>query len=193
MVEKSAFAPKAVLNEPDIMLARALLPIAVLNVPVVFESKADTPSAVVETWVPFHHLQSISPFIETLPFWSILTRSTLFVLNTRSCVLRDPRKSVEEIVFPDRLHSVILPGTVHQLARPVASEVRIFPRPGVPHVIFIVHATSSLAHGVVVPIPTFVPFPATYAAALLQSWRLPRAEFVIPLIPTVLATFTSHN
>ena len=64
---------------------------------------------------------------------------------------------------------MILPGTVHQLARPVASEVRIFPRPGVPHVILIVPATSNFAHGVVVPIPILVPFPATYAAALLQS------------------------
>jgi hypothetical protein len=131
--------------------------------------------------------------METLPFWRILTRSTLFVLNTRSCVLRDPRKSDEEIVFPDRLHSVILAGTVHQLARPVASEVRIFPRPGTPHVIFMVHATSSLAHGVVVPIPIFVPFHARYAAVLLQSWRLPRAEFANQRIATVLATFTSHN
>ena len=68
VVEKRALAPKAVLNEPDIILARALLPIAVLNVPVVFESNADTPSAVVETCVPFHHLQRVSPLIETLPF-----------------------------------------------------------------------------------------------------------------------------
>ena len=49
VVEKSAFGPKAVLNEPDTILARALFPMAVLNVPVVFDSKADTPSAVVET------------------------------------------------------------------------------------------------------------------------------------------------
>ncbi len=44
-----------------------------------------------------------------------------------------------------------------QLARPVASEVITLPRPGVPPVSLICHATSSLAPGVVVPIPTLVP------------------------------------
>ena len=107
--------------------------------------------------------------METLPFWRILTRSTLFVLNTRSCVLRDPRKSVEEIVFPDRLHSVILAGTVHQLARPTASEVRIFQIPGTPPVIVICHATSSLLLGVVVPMPINQPVPARYDQTLLHN------------------------
>ncbi len=40
-----------------------------------------------------------------------------------------------------------------QVARPVASETRVLPRPGVPPVIFICHATSSLAVGLLVPIP----------------------------------------
>ena len=69
VVEKSAFAPKAVLNDPDIILASALFPMAVLNVPEVFERSADTPSAVVETCDPFHPLQRMRLFIEIFPFW----------------------------------------------------------------------------------------------------------------------------
>lgn len=44
-----------------------------------------------------------------------------------------------------------------QVARPVASEVRTLPRPGVPPVILTCHATSRRAHGLAVPIPTPVP------------------------------------
>ena len=44
-----------------------------------------------------------------------------------------------------------------QLARPEASEVRIFPSHGEPPVIFTVPATSSFAHGEAVQIPTFAP------------------------------------
>lgn len=48
------------------------------------------------------------------------------------------------------------PDTVlDQVARPAASEVSTFPRPGVPQVIFTCPATSSLAPGVTVPIPIF--------------------------------------
>lgn len=137
VVENNALAPNAVLNHPDTIEARALFPTAVLNVPVVLESSEDIPKAVVETWVPFQPRQRMSPFIETFPFWSILTLSILFVWKTRSWELREPRKSVAAIVFPDLLHSVILPGTFPQLAKPVASEVSILPRPGVPPVILI--------------------------------------------------------
>ena len=41
-----------------------------------------------------------------------------------------------------------------QDARPVASDTRVLPIHGDPPVILICHATSSLAHGVSVPIPT---------------------------------------
>lgn len=47
---------------------------------------------------------------------------------------------------------------VIQDARPTASDVRTFPAHGVPHVIFTCPATSSFAHGVTVPIPTFPVF-----------------------------------
>jgi hypothetical protein len=49
------------------------------------------------------------------------------------------------------------------VARPVASEVSILPRPGVPPVIFTCPATSSFAPGDAVPIPTLVP--------LSKSWE----------------------
>ena len=42
-----------------------------------------------------------------------------------------------------------------QLARPVASETRNLPTPGVPQVIFTCPATSSADPGVIVPIPIF--------------------------------------
>jgi len=44
-----------------------------------------------------------------------------------------------------------------QLARPVASEMRYFPEPTHPPVIFTCPATSSFAPGVAVPIPTLTP------------------------------------
>lgn len=44
--------------------------------------------------------------------------------------------------------------SVDHVARPLASEVSIFPTHGAPHVIFICPATSSFAHGLCVPIPT---------------------------------------
>jgi hypothetical protein len=43
------------------------------------------------------------------------------------------------------------------LPNPLASEVRTFPLPGVPPAIFFCPFTSSLAFGVVVPIPTLLP------------------------------------
>jgi len=50
----------------------------------------------------------------------------------------------------------VAPETVFvHVARPVASEVSILPRPGVPPVIFTCPATSSFAPGEGVPIPTF--------------------------------------
>ena len=83
----------------------------------------------------------------------------LLVLNTRSIALSEPRKSVEEIVFPDLLHSVRLAGTFDQLARPVASEISTLFNHGVPPVILICPATSNFAQGVVVQIPILAPFP----------------------------------
>ena len=44
-----------------------------------------------------------------------------------------------------------------QVARPEASEVRIFPSHGDHHVIFTCQLTPSFAHGVDVPIPTSAP------------------------------------
>ena len=50
----------------------------------------------------------------------------------------------------------VAPETVFvHVARPVASEVSILPRPGVPPVIFTCPATSSFDQGATVPIPIF--------------------------------------
>ena len=62
-------------------------------------------------------------------------------------------------VFPVRDQPRPLPplpvtGVCH-VASPVASDVRTFPAPGVPHVILTCPATSSFAHGLIVPIPRF--------------------------------------
>ncbi len=64
----NAPCPIAVLNQPEMILASALLPMAVFDTPVVFDSNAETQSAVVETCEPFHHLQSNIQLNDTLPF-----------------------------------------------------------------------------------------------------------------------------
>ena len=54
--------------------------------------------------------------------------------------------------------AVVFPlNTDDQVARPEASEVRIFPSHGDHHVIFTCQLTPSFAHGVDVPIPTSAP------------------------------------
>ena len=51
-------------------------------------------------------------------------------------------------------HVLVSTGAFHQVARPVASETSIFHAHGAPPVIFTCPATSSLAPGAAVPIPT---------------------------------------
>lgn len=137
--------------------------------------------------VPARILPSTSSFSQGLlvpiptfhPAW-IRTFSVAFVRITRSTLSVVPRKFVVAVVpaFPRTHHPANDPvAAVSQLARPVASETRIFPSPGDPPVILTCPATSSRAHGAAVPIPTSPLFcirmssvrvhPATFAEVIV--------------------------
>lgn len=95
------------------------------------------------------------PAVVSTIFWVLLVRkrtSLLFVL---------PIKSFAPIVLPESDQNDPerdVSAVVHD-ANPVASEVRTLCNPGVPPVILTWPATSSLAHGALVPIPMFPPLP----------------------------------
>ena len=87
----------------------------------------------------------------------ILAFSTPFVFITRSCASVVPTKFVPAEVppFPVTSHEFDEAAAATHDATPLASEVRIFPTPCVPSMIWIVPPEIvSLAHGVLVPIPT---------------------------------------
>ncbi len=152
-----------------VLVRRAIIPFAVLESPVVLKARAPHPFAVlVEIFPP--PLPTLSPLTVASP---IVTRlplaperripSILLRLNTRSILSMVPRKLVPATVplLPrrdqnDPEREAI--GVCH-VARPVASEMRILPRPGAPPVILTCPATSSRAHGVEVPIPIFPELP----------------------------------
>ena len=96
--------------------------------------------------------------IPRFPLVSIRIFSTLFVRNERAKLSVVPTKllfgSVPEL--PIIAHGMTeAPAGACQLASHAASDTSILPTPGVPHDIFIVPFTSSLAPGFTVPIPTF--------------------------------------
>lgn len=97
--------------------------------------------------------------IPTLPDVSIRATSALFVLNTRSCQSVVPRKLVPATVpeLPRRDHTPETDESDTHVARPAASDESTLLTHGAPHVILICHATSSLAPGVIVPIPILRP------------------------------------
>ena len=84
--------------------------------------------------------------------------SVLFVLNTRSCASVVPIKLVPATVplLPRIDHTPDTDDNDTQVARPAASDERTLLIHEAPPVIFICHTTSSLAPGVIVPIPTLV-------------------------------------
>lgn len=79
---------------------------------------------------------------------------------------------------------------VCQLARPVASEVRTFPGPGLPPVIITCPATSSFAHGVEVPIPRYPDAVSLiYSGAVSSEFRLTKNLSAPSRFPLVLFAF----
>lgn len=92
----------------------------------------------------------------------IRIRSTLLVRNARSTASIVPTKFDAAVVpeFPAMAHGITAhPDGVCQIARPVASDMSIFPAQGDPPVILICPLISSLAVGVAIPIPIFHPLP----------------------------------
>jgi hypothetical protein len=84
------------------------------------------------------------------------------VRNARSTVSVVPTKFDAVVVpeFPAIAHGIIAhPDGVCQIARPVASDMRILPTQGDPPVILICPLISNLAVGIAIPIPIFHPLP----------------------------------
>ena len=101
--------------------------------------------------------------------------SVLLVRNARPKLSVVPTKFDAGLVpaFHAMAHGIAAaPVGVCQLARPVASDMRIFPAHGTPPVIFTCPATSSLVPGFVVPIPTFPEVSMTILDALPPESKL---------------------
>ena len=134
---------------------RVFFQIATLECPVVFTERLFIPRTVFS--LPTVHpvpVPIVIPFIRRSPLeFSIRRRSVLLVRKTTSRASVVPMKFVAGLV-PAFQRSDQYPED--HPARPLPSrEVRTFPVPGDPPVIFICPATWSFAVGVVVPIPMF--------------------------------------
>jgi hypothetical protein len=105
------------------------------------------------------------------PLFVSLSPSALFALNTRSCPLVLPIKSLAQMEFPERVHAFDEPADAAQRAFPEASEVRTYPFEAPERILshwkVPVPTTSSLEVGEGVQIPIFpverfVPVPSRF-------------------------------
>ncbi len=117
----------------------------------VFWRRVFNPIAVLPIRLP-HHLPTVRLLIFASPLTSSLAHGVRVPIPTFVPIYDIPRATFCHWELQ------LGPLDVDHVARPFASEVRTFPAHWFPSTIFTCHTTSSLAHGVEVPIPTFAQF-----------------------------------